>query len=116
VDKKKAREGSEKMSKAIRANNLGARVAVVLICALLLLGAAAFVWQQAATTSEPDVRATSAEGDRGSGITNNPAIARHAEVVAAYRGVSPDKSSATEDPYIDRHAELIARHNRGTTR
>lgn len=50
--------------------------------AAVFVVAVAFAVQQVATASEPDVRATSADGSRGSSIATDPFVSRHAEVVA----------------------------------
>lgn len=69
------------MNTTIRGSHSGLRMAIALV-AVLFVVALAFAVHQVATTSEPDLRATSAEGP---GIANDPYIDRHAEVVARYQ-------------------------------
>src|SRR5215210_4588297 len=80
-----AREGSKKVSKAIRAHNVGTTVAMVLLAVLvILLVALAFA-----------LRSVPTSGDREA----NPA--KHA--------MSAGGSTITQDPYIERHAEVVQR-------
>lgn len=73
------------MAKAIRGHNLGAMVAIALLAALLLLGAAVFAVGLASTTGARVERpAIGADRAVGSSVTRDPNIERHAEVVARY--------------------------------
>ena len=74
------------MNTTIRGHNPKTMAAIALIALALLLGVIFAAWP-AATTSDrgdanPGIRATSAGG---SGITDDPYIERHAEVVASYQ-------------------------------
>lgn len=75
------------MSKAIRTHNPGVKAEIALILvSLVLLAALAFTLPPTATTGDPAIRATSA---KGSSVTNDPYVDRHAEVVARYHQGSP---------------------------
>ena len=80
------------MSKAIRAQNLGATMAMVLVAALvILLVALAFALRLVPTTGEreanPPKHAMSAARTGGSTFTQDPYIGRHTEVVARHHGL-----------------------------
>ena len=76
------------MNTTIRVRNLKTAAAMALLVALFLL-AVAFGVQQAATTGDrdggPAMRATSAGG---AGLTDDPYVDRHAEIIASYHGGS----------------------------
>ncbi len=71
------------MNTTIRGHNLRARVVMPLLAVLLLLAVVFAVWP-AVTTSDrdanPAIHARSADGTRGSSLTEDP-IHRHVEVV-----------------------------------
>jgi len=78
------------MDKAIRAHNLGATVAIIMIAALLVVG---LVFAVELTTTTGEGSGTPAmSADRAGG------------------------SSFARDPYVERHAAVVARNNRGTLR
>jgi hypothetical protein len=78
------------MNKAIRAHNLGAKMAMALIVALLVLVALAFGMQEAVTTGGGEGKpAMHTTGAGGSSLTQDPYIDRHAEVVARYTRDNP---------------------------
>jgi hypothetical protein len=114
------------MAKAIRGHNLGTRLAMVLLAALLLLIASAFVVWQATTTGEGvGTPAISADRDGDSRFARDPSIERHAAVVASYRNQADAPATSQDgtggsrlirDPSVERHAEVVARYNQGDLR
>jgi hypothetical protein len=108
------------MAKAIRAHNLGTKVAIALLAALLVVVGLVFAAQLTTTTGDV-TPAMSAERAGGSSFARNPYVERHAAVVARYRADattegSDGTSEFARDPAIERHAEIVARHTRGTFR
>jgi cytochrome oxidase Cu insertion factor (SCO1/SenC/PrrC family) len=84
---------SKAMTRATGGHNLRVRVAMALIAALLVvLVALVFALQSTPTASDLDANpanpAVSAQRDRGSSITEDPYIERHAEVVQRLGGGS----------------------------
>ena len=78
------------MAKAIRGHNLGTKVPIALVAALLLVGLVFVVRQTATTGDRIETPAMSQDGAGG--------------------------SSFNRDPDIEHHAEIVARHNRGDLR
>jgi hypothetical protein len=112
------------MAKAIRAHNLGAKVTIALLAALLVVVGLVFAVQLTTTTGEGSgTPAMSADRAGGSSFARDPYVERHAAVVTRYRNradaTSEDSAGTSDfarDPAIERHAEIVARHNRGTLR
>ena len=79
-------EGREKMTEDLRTRDLWRTVAMMLIAVLVLLVVAlASLLQPTATTGASDP-AAHAISTGGSGLTDEPYLHSHAEVVATYRG------------------------------
>jgi hypothetical protein len=81
------------MNTTIRGHNLTVTVLMALIAVLFMMALALLYGMRSAPTagdrdSAPAQRATSADGARGSTITRDPYIARHAEVVQFLGGGS----------------------------
>ena len=81
------------MNTTIRGHNLRVTVLIALMAVLVLMAVALVYGMRSVQTAgdrdaAPAQRATSADSARGSTITRNPYIARHAEVVQRLGGDS----------------------------
>ena len=107
------------MARAIQGQNLTTTMAVVLLGALVLLGASVFVIGQSTTGDLVGRPAISSEGDGASRVDDDPYLDRHSDVVARFpiSGDTPAMSqdgaggsSLTRDPAVERHAAVVARY------
>ena len=78
------------MAKAIRGQYVGRTMAILLLAGLLVLAASMFVvWHAATIGDRVNTPAISTSRDGGSSVARDPAIERHAEVVARYNQDNP---------------------------
>ena len=74
------------MAKAIHGHNLGTKVPIALVAALLLVGLVFVVRQTATTGDRIETPAMGQDGAGGWSLDRDPAIERHAEIVARHNG------------------------------